>query len=49
VLPGPHFPKYEINILLGDFNEKCGRGIIPKRQLGLSPYIRILKVMGLEQ
>ena len=44
-----HFPKYRIKILLRHFNVKVGEGIIPNRQLGMTAYIRIVKIMVLAQ
>jgi hypothetical protein len=43
-----HFPKYRTKILLGDFNVKVGKGIIPNRQMGMTTYISIVMTMVLE-
>jgi hypothetical protein len=42
------FPKYEIKILIGDFNAKLARGIFSNRQLGMRIYIRIVMPVVLE-
>jgi hypothetical protein len=41
-----HFPKYQMKIVLGDFNAKLG--VISIRQLGMRVYIRIGIMMVLE-
>jgi len=43
-----HFPKYNMKILLGDFNEKAGRENIFKRQLAMRVYVRVVMIMVLE-
>jgi len=44
-----HFTKYHMKILLSDFNAKWGDRIFSKWHLGISVYIRIVKIMVLEQ
>jgi hypothetical protein len=44
-----HFPKCHTQNLLGDFNENWGERIFSNRQLGMRVYIRIVKIMVLEQ
>jgi hypothetical protein len=43
-----NFPKYDIKILLRDFNAKLDRGIFSHRQLGMRVYIRIVMPVVLE-
>jgi hypothetical protein len=43
-----HFPKYHMNILLGDFNAKVGRENIFKLVVGNGVCIRIIMLMELE-
>ena len=43
-----HFPKYDMKILLGDFNAKVRRENIFKLTIGMRVYIRIAMIMGLE-
>jgi len=43
-----HFPKYHMNILLGDLNAKVGTENIFKPTVGNESYIRIVMVMVLE-
>ena len=43
-----HFPKYNTEILLGDFNEKGGEGIFSNRQLGMTFYNRVVEITVLE-
>ena len=43
-----HFPKYDMKILLGDFNTKVGERIFSNRLYRMRVYIRIAIVMGLE-
>ena len=43
-----HFPKYHMEILLGDFNAKVGEGLFSDRQLGMTVYIRIIVTITLE-
>jgi hypothetical protein len=42
------FSKYEIKILIVDFNAKLERGIFSNRQLGMRIYIRIVMAVVLE-
>jgi exonuclease III len=42
-----HFTKYHVEILLGDFNAKLGRGDIFKPKLGMRVYIRVVMMMVL--
>jgi hypothetical protein len=44
-----HLPKYQMKILLGDFNAKVGGGrIFSNLQLGRRVYIRTVTTMGLD-
>jgi len=43
-----HFPKYHIEIILGDFNPKVWRYYIFKPKFGMGFYIRIVMIMVLE-
>jgi hypothetical protein len=44
-----HFPKYNMKIQLGDFNEKVWReAISSNRQLEMKVYIKIVMIMVLE-
>jgi len=43
-----NFPRYEIKILIGEFNAKLERGIFSSRQLGMRIYIRIVMPVMLE-
>jgi hypothetical protein len=43
-----NFPRYEIKILIGDFNTKLERGLFSNRQLGMRIYIRIVMPVVLE-
>jgi hypothetical protein len=41
-----HSAKYNMKILLGDFNAKWGERILSNRQLGMTAYIRTVMIMG---
>ena len=43
-----HLPKYHMEILLGDFNEKWRERIFSNLQLGMRVYIMIVMIMVLE-
>jgi hypothetical protein len=42
------FPKYDMKILLGDFNTKVGGKIFLNRQLGMTVCVKLVMIMGLE-
>jgi hypothetical protein len=42
------FPKYHMNILLGDFNAKVGRETFSNQQLGMRVYTKLVMIMELE-
>jgi hypothetical protein len=41
-------PKYHIEILLGDFNEKVGREYVLNRQSGMKVYMKLVMIIELE-
>jgi hypothetical protein len=41
------FPKYHMNILLGDFNAKVDREDIFNRKLGMKVYTKFVMIMEL--
>ena len=43
-----HFPKYHMNIPLGNFNAKVGRENIFKPKKGNASYMRIVMIIVLE-
>ena len=43
-----HFPKYHINILVGDLMQNWGERISSNQHLGMRVYIRIETIMVLE-
>jgi hypothetical protein len=42
------FPKYDMKILLGDFNAKVGREDFLNRQFGMKVYAKLVMIMELD-